>query len=240
MKYILFFAICFAPMFIFSQMIEVVYLEQSQWDMDEEELGDIEYRNALLLAMEEKRPYKLLFNDSISIYEKIPKIDNSPNDGSRVEFSSSETFIFKDLKNRKIMYDQIYPKKYFILDSLTHMDWELTRETKEILGQKVYRANAEKDKFEIIAWYTKDISIAHGPQEFWGLPGLILSIEIKHERKNSIDTIIADKISMSTTAVKVPQTKNVKTYTKEEFKQIMKEFREKQDRFYGGGVDADD
>jgi GLPGLI family protein len=29
---------------------------------------------------------------------------------------------------------------------------------------------------QIVAWYTPQIPVSHGPSEFWGLPGLILEV----------------------------------------------------------------
>ena len=64
---------------------------------------------------------------------------------------------------------------------LDPIKWELTSESKEILGYtchralgaKVYNDSITSDQ-TIEAWYTRDINVTHGPKGINGLPGLIL------------------------------------------------------------------
>ena len=71
---------------------------------------------------------------------------------------------------------------------------------------------------EIVAWFTPQIPIGHGPEEFYGLPGLIL--EVKDENI----TYLASKIQLNPkdkVSIKVPNTK--KAISKKEFDKIQKE-----------------
>ncbi|MGY6560115.1 MAG: GLPGLI family protein [Nitritalea sp.] len=63
------------------------------------------------------------------------------------------------------------------------LPWQLTKETKEILGyscQKAILPNefgfTDQDSGDIIAWFTPEIEAPLGPNRYTGLPGLILEI----------------------------------------------------------------
>jgi GLPGLI family protein len=66
--------------------------------------------------------------------------------------------------------------------------WEITKETKNILGYKCYKAFFHTDvpllkratmMTPIYAWFTPEISLRGGPTYFGNLPGLILELEAK-------------------------------------------------------------
>ncbi len=67
------------------------------------------------------------------------------------------------------------------------IEWELTQETKKIGDYTCYKAVAIiEDEQEygmnyvkpVVAWYTPQIPISHGIQQFSGLPGLILEMDM--------------------------------------------------------------
>jgi len=80
-------------------------------------------------------------------------------------------------------------------------------------------------KVEIVAWYTPEIPINHGPGLYWGLPGLILAVN------DDITTIVCSKITMNPSEkmeIKVPN--KGKKVTQVEYDEIsqekMKQMRE--------------
>lgn len=62
----------------------------------------------------------------------------------------------------------IYPNEY--------LEWKLTQETKKINGYLSYKATRSEGK--VIAWYTPSIPVNFGPKGEYGLPGLILELEL--------------------------------------------------------------
>lgn len=79
-------------------------------------------------------------------------------------------------KNNKIINYLNYNVYRFILNENLDLKWDLTKETKDILG---YKCKSAKTKFkgrDYIAFYTDEIPISEGPYKFNGLPGLILEI----------------------------------------------------------------
>ena len=81
----------------------------------------------------------------------------------------------------------------------------------------------------VTAWYTLDVPISQGPENYWGLPGLILEV-------NDGKTIILCSklvINPSDKAEIKPQTKG-KVVTQKEFDEIVKKKMEEMREMYGG------
>jgi GLPGLI family protein len=85
---------------------------------------------------------------------------------------------------------------------------------------------------QVVAWYTPQIAVAHGPAEFWGLPGLILEVSAGGT------TMLCSKIILNPKeeiAVEAP--KKGKVVNKQEYSTIitekMKEMRENRGRRRG-------
>lgn len=84
--------------------------------------------------------------------------------------------ILKDLKSNTVYVQDRYSKVYQYDEVLPPLNWELKKETKELLG---YNCRQAKMKFRgryYTAWYTTEIPLFSGPYLFGGLPGLILQI----------------------------------------------------------------
>lgn len=142
----------------------------------------------------------------------------------------------------------VFSKEFTIKDDLEKMNWTITDETKNIGDYLCIKATRnipvneeERKKYqedleiynkkgtglfkpvepkerEIVAWFTPQIPIGHGPEEFYGLPGLILEV------KDQNITYLASKIQLNPkdkVSIKVPNTK--KAISKKEFDKIQKE-----------------
>lgn len=69
---------------------------------------------------------------------------------------------------------------------------------------------------EIEAWYAPQIPVSHGPSEFWGLPGLILQVNVGDT------TILCTKIVMSTNEiVEIDPPSKGKIVSKAEYQEII-------------------
>lgn len=84
-------------------------------------------------------------------------------------------------------------------------------------------------EIEITAWYSPEIPVNQGPENYWGLPGLILEVN------DGKTTILCSKIVMNTkdkVIIKAP-TKG-KQVTQKEYDDIVKKKMEEMREMYGG------
>ncbi|WP_322551116.1 GLPGLI family protein [Flavobacterium psychraquaticum] len=104
------------------------------------------------------------------------------------------------------------------------LNWKIENESKKIDDYICYKAtlvekyknrmNEEKQK-TVVAWFCPEIPYSFGPNEYYGLPGLILELE-KDENK-----YVATKITLSkeTIAIELPKKKVI---SKEEYSKKLK------------------
>lgn len=113
-------------------------------------------------------------------------------------------------------------KKFRIEDTLKAVSWKFVQETKQIAGFKCSKATFrnETNKQDIVAWYTDAIVCPSGPQNHWGLPGMILEIDI-----NEGGTVItAKKVEFKSVEKEVKMPKDGKKVTAKEFKKIQDDY----------------
>ena len=110
---------------------------------------------------------------------------------------SDNSILYKNIKeNSYVNKTDIMGKAFLIKDDLKNLDWELTSETKNIGTYTCYKATysveAEKTSMKMAdnqlkqtkekytktttAWFTMQIPVSNGPENYGGLPGLILEI----------------------------------------------------------------
>ncbi len=147
-----------------------------------------------------------------------------------VSISSSEGRKYINAKNKtSSIEDAILGKEFIIVENIEKPDWKLVDETKKIGDYTCFKAkltipvsDKQKKEYEeflkkeeiksslfkmeepkekiITAWYTPEIPVSFGPNNYWGLPGLILEI-------NEPETIIlCSKVVLNTkgTTIKIP------------------------------------
>lgn len=125
----------------------------------------------------------------------------------------------------KIYYYDIDKKNYLIKDCASlgecfiydnkFIEWQLTQETKIINGYEVFKATRNDGK--VIAWYTPTIPVGFGPKGEYGLPGLILELEIGNTIFNAVKIKLNPKEKIK---IEIPS--GGKRVTYEEFKEIIK------------------
>lgn len=78
-------------------------------------------------------------------------------------------------------------------DELTWFDfsWGKLRRQQAQQSDSTGTGTPEIDMTQVVAWYTPQIPVSHGPAEFWGLPGLILEVNAGNT------TILCSKIVMN-------------------------------------------
>lgn len=126
----------------------------------------------------------LSFNKDKSLY-KWPAVEETMNDNWISEDALA------DLKNTvatnfdtqsSITQKKVYEDVYLVKDSVRHINWKITDETRDIAGYECRRANAIiMDSVYVVAYYSNQIAVSGGPESFAGLPGMILGLALPHE-----------------------------------------------------------
>ncbi len=91
--------------------------------------------------------------------------------------------VYADLDNEKsVSQKKIFEELFLVQDSLRKIKWKITDETRTIAGFSCRRANALiMDSIYVVAFYTDEILTSGGPEDFSGLPGMILEVALPHE-----------------------------------------------------------
>jgi GLPGLI family protein len=129
---------------------------------------------------------QLAFAGDESIFTPMPDEadirDQAGQDGNRlnIRMNSGSDETYKNYATEKIVeLRELGPKKYIVEDTLRKLSWKLNDDTTVIKGyhcKKAVTKNRQGD--DIIAWYTEEIAVPSGPEQFGGLPGLILKLDI--------------------------------------------------------------
>lgn len=86
---------------------------------------------------------------------------------------SKQIIITTDLSDLDILNEELY----LLEENIPYQEWKIHDETREVMGYTCQKATCSFRGRDYNAWFTMDIPVNDGPYKFYGLPGLILSIE---------------------------------------------------------------
>ncbi len=165
---------------------------------------------------------QLVFRGDECIYKAIEEEedDEMSSDGGavRMRFRRPNVEIYRNYAtNKRIEQRDMMDKKYLIETDMKQPAWKLGTETKKVMGYECTQAtlNDTARKQEIVAWFTMDLPLAAGPQNFGSLPGMILEADINQGEI----VLFAKKIDLKKVkdnAIKAPSKGD--KITEEEFK----------------------
>jgi GLPGLI family protein len=122
--------------------------------------------------------YQLTFDTDKSIYkfDRKDEKNKSPfgNDGSE------DNIWYNDYAQENFIQQKaVFGDTYILTDSLLHINWKITNETREIAGFNCRKATGILfDSVYVFAFYTDEIIVSGGPMSMNGLPGMIMGITI--------------------------------------------------------------
>lgn len=165
---------------------------------------------------------KLTFSNGKGLFIVEDKLNINEHDlgqkVNRINAGGSKIFYY-NLKNKTYLIKNCETLGECFIYTNKHLEWVLTQEIKKINGFLSYKAT--RNNGEIIAWYTPSIPVSFGPKGEYGLPGLILELEI--------GKIIfkANKIELNTkTEIKVEELKGGKRISYEEYTKKINKVKE--------------
>ena len=202
-----------------------------------------------------QKEYELVFTTTASNWSEIEKLGQPSMATSgvqiRVAGGGDNALLYKNTKTQEsVETKDVMGKLFLISGAMKKLNWEMTQETKQIGQYTCYKAIASREVTNkvtvavngaqteqketntetVTAWYTPDIPVNHGPDEYWGLPGLILEVS------NGKIKMICTKVVLNSgeqTDIEIPTKR--KPVTDEEFKKIMEKQFIMMQKMYGGG-----
>jgi GLPGLI family protein len=228
-----------------------IKLQMDSTKMAPEQMAEIQAQ----LKKQMEREYVLSFTPIESNWKQVESLGGGPATASSggmtmvINTGSQDRILYKNIA--ELAYEQeqdVMGKEFLIKDALEPAEWELTGETKKIGNYTAQKATYSriidsqrfstgmtemekvKDTIQVVAWFTQDIPVPHGPENFFGLPGLILEVQ------NSGRTLICEKIELNPSAepVAIIRPKRGKEVTREEFRTIQEEsMKQMMNRYQG-------
>lgn len=202
-----------------------------------------------------KKEYTLTFSKTESIYKEVEQLQQGGFPGMDIFGTVMGTggIFYKQVKDgRETRQLEFFGKQFLIKDSLESFDWKLGKESKTIGSYTCFKAtaeievveksintnadteeveeNEEKKMVTLTAWYTPQIPVNQGPDEYWGLPGLIMEVN------NGSTVYLCSQVVLNPKEkVEIKEPANGEEVTKVEFKEIATKKLEQMKEMYGGG-----
>ncbi len=128
--------------------------------------------------------------------------------------------VYYNLEKSNIIEQKEFMTRYFIIEGdIETPAWKIAQEKRKILDYVCMSAEMEIDSQIVKAWFAPQIPISVGPDQYYGLPGLILAVE-----KNGETILLASSIEKSLPSEDVIIKPNEgKKVTNEELEAIMVE-----------------
>lgn len=188
---------------IYAQQLSGVATYQTQRRVDIK-LDSSSVNNEMQKTIQEQlrkqfqKEYELSFNGSESLWKEVASIGKPQipsGSGIQISVSTSGNTSYHHIKEELyVNQSDLLGKVFLVSDTLKKIEWKLEKETKNI-GQYVCFKATSTTEYEsksygsgeveptvkmktktTTAWYTLDIPVKHGPENYWGLPGLILEV----------------------------------------------------------------
>jgi GLPGLI family protein len=207
------------------------------------------------LKKQMEQNYILSFNQTESTWKKEESLGGGPATASAggavfmVATGGEGSTLYKNIADQSFLEEQdMMGKAYLVKDMLEPVEWVLSEETKKVGNYTVQKASYTrivdskrfstgmtemenvKDTLQVTVWFTPEIPVSHGPENFFGLPGLILEVQ------NQGRTLICEKIELNPSAnpVVIERPSKGKEITQAEFRTVQEEgMKQMMNRYQG-------
>jgi len=179
---------------------------------------------------------QLVYNDSVSMYVNV-KEEEDPNETNMIKrmarrYSNSNNQTYRNSSTNEFIEQQDFMGKSFLIKGKPQdLKWKMSGEMKIIMSYPCLKATYKDSTETLEAWFTTEIPVAIGPEKYGQLPGMILELTTKKDKKTLTAIDIEFKPIDDKTVSEPTEGKEV---TREEYHKIvrakMKEMREN-----GGG-----
>lgn len=250
--------ICFQSLFAqkFSGIATYQYSTKMQIYLDSTQMSPDQIKKIKdQIQNQANKEFTLAFTATESTWDQVESLEKAPaaSSGSNVNVNiggPAHQTLYKNIPEKRYeRAEDLAGKEYIIKDNLTLYDWKLTEDFKQIgshkcqkavyervVEMKVFSSNVEEmevkqDTIVIEAWFATDIPVNHGPEMFYGLPGLIL------ELRSGGSSYVCSKVVLNPEdAVEIDHPKKGKVISAVDFEKVRDEKMEEMQKRYNGSV----
>lgn len=237
---------------------KAIYLSKTKvnFDFGERKIPE-EHKQRMQKRMDEamQKNFVLNFGKTTSLYEVEVTLGAQEGNGSGKGRGAMFASVFggpatgksyvniADKESKRAV--EFFGKNFLVEDSLRTYNWKLEKDIKRIGKYTCFKATTlvekSKNSFSkdmdslnthslVTVWYTPEIPVSLGPGKYWGLPGLILSVQ------SETNQVVCTEIVLNVIEkVEIKAPKSGKKISEEEFQEIViKKTKEMKDRFQKG------
>jgi GLPGLI family protein len=165
-----------------KKMSKATYLSQEEKDrMSQTWKNDEEYIQKMVLT----------FTPNQSHYTYENQTQTSP-DGTYT-WRADDYIITRDFEKSTLLeYKEMLAKSHLVTDSLNAPKWKILNQIKEVAGYICMKASTYDPvkEQEIVAWFSTDLPVSIGPEEYYGLPGAILELSVDNDAVRTTATSV--------------------------------------------------
>lgn len=196
------------------------------------------------IPSEKVNTMELVFDENKSLYRRVKgvaKEKTNPFNGGNSNVTTmsigggenSSTFInFEEAKI--VRSENVMGQRFLVNQDMTEAtNWKVLDTQKEILGYTCIKAELTKGDDIITAWFSPELPLPIGPQQYHNLPGAVLQIESGPE--NARRTITATHIEWAEVSNQIVAPNKGKKVNADEFEKIVEK---RLDAFRDGSSDG--
>jgi len=198
---------------VFSQTTinEVVYKKRTLIDLSKVKTDNDPTKEAMVKAIPiamGKKAYKLVFNDTESLFTEILSLNDEGLTNTFANVSAkfsggTEGKFYINMKQDTLLHQKSFRTDLLLIKSkVSDLDWQLDFKTSKKVGKytcfkattskKILMSSGKTVDQPITAWFCPELPYPFGPTEFAGLPGLILELEYYDKT-----VVYADQINLN-------------------------------------------
>ena len=214
-----------------------------------------------------QKTFILNFDQKTSTYKEDVQLDapNPKGGGAGLMVmslggSGNGSIYFKNINEKRFVNQtEIMGKRFLVKDSLPNYQWNLSTETKNIGNYTCYKAtftrtvediqmvfedgeskeNKIKKTVTTTAWYTPQVPVSNGPDNYQGLPGLILEINDGERLIVCTEIVLNPSEKIEVKAPEKGEIVSQAAYDKiqeEKTQELMERFKSRNGVNMGGGI----
>ena len=189
MKKIIYLLFNFGVFFCYSQTHKAVYSFKVEANpitgetTTADEINPLAEDNAFYLYFDEVQSYYTSYN--------VENHQKDMSDAFAGSYSPLKYFYKKKAFQKNVDIDKLYSYTY-----INDVDWELTKETKDISGYTCIKANGllkdvsnPSKSYKIEAWFAPEVAYPVGPAFYAGLPGIIVYLVYENYLIHKLESI---------------------------------------------------